>query len=95
MSRTEDKEIEDRGAEWAARSDAYLVGWVSQTLTGRVSTPAIVEMQRRMVAATEKFNEESSTQVKTMIRLTRWITALTVTIGLIAILQLAAMVWQR
>jgi hypothetical protein len=87
----EQAEIEAQGAAWAERSDAFLVGYVSGNRVAQFHTPAIVEMQRRATAATREFNQQSTRQADTMIRLTRWIIFLTVLVGLVALGQLIEM----
>jgi dihydrodipicolinate reductase len=79
------------GVEWQRQTDEYLVGFAQRPPTGQASTPAIVEMQRRQIVATIGFNETATAQARTMIRLTQWIIALTVVLGVIAVLQLLAM----
>jgi hypothetical protein len=83
--------IEAVGVEWRARSDEFLVGYVARQHEPGFHTPAIVEMQRQMAVAIREFNAESGKHPRTMIRLTGWIIALTVVLGLIAGLQLWAM----
>lgn len=84
-------QIETLGESWASKSDAFLIGYVTEKTVGHFHTPAIVEMQRRMNVAIAEFNAESTMQARTMIRLTEWIIALTVVLGFIALLQLVAM----
>lgn len=93
-------DIESRGAPWADASDAYLVGFVTEQQP-IFHTPALVEMDRRVIVAIHQFNEQSKRQTDaliqlshdsgaqnaTMIRLTRWIIALTVALGVIAVFQ--------
>jgi hypothetical protein len=88
-------ELETEGTEWAKRSDAFLVGYVSLNRGVQFHTPAIVEMQRRQTVATREFNTQATEQADTMIGLTRWIMALTIVLGVIAVLQLIAAVWPK
>jgi hypothetical protein len=44
-------DLERQGAIWTNRSDAYLVGYVSQQRGSEFYTPAIVEIRRRLVVA--------------------------------------------
>jgi hypothetical protein len=112
MDESKAAEIEALGAEWSTRSDEFLVGYVARQHEPGFHTPAIVEMQRRLVVAIQDFNTQSSEQTAalielvresgqqnaTMIRLTGWVVGLTVVLvvltvvlGLIAGLQLWAM----
>lgn len=74
-------------------TDAELVAQVPTDGPGdRIwdQAPYLLEMQRRQIEATRAFNEQSSVQAATMIRLTQWIIGLTVSLGLIAAGQLVA-----
>lgn len=82
----ERRAFEAIGRKWQEYSDEYLVGFVEKIIHGRSHNPAIVEMQRRQMVAIKEFNRQST-------RLTKWIIFLTVGIGVVALLQLAAMFW--
>ena len=89
----ERRAFEAIGLKWQKYSDEYLVGFVADTTHGRSHNPAIVEMQRRQVQATRDFNEATRDFNRQSTRLTKWIIFLTVGIGVVALLQLAAMFW--
>ena len=89
----ENRATEEKGIAWQERSDEFLVGYVSeQNRPGQFHTPAIVEMQRRAMVATQEFNEQSSVQTAQAIRLTRQLKWLTIVIGGIAAVQLIVMI---
>ena len=80
-----DQDIEKKGLEWQDRLDEFLVGYVSDgTRPEKFHTPAIVVWQRRRLVAIRAFNHQTTRQ-------TGWMMALTVAIGIIASLQLWAM----
>lgn len=83
----DDVEVERAGSLWAERSDSYLVGDAFRSSHAN----AVVEMQRRLVVAIRDFNRSASEQARTMIRLTWAIIGLTVVLGVIAGMQLWAM----
>jgi len=86
-------------------SDAKIIDLCSQGIGPGNTGAAIGEMQRRATIAIREFNAQSKEQTQalinlvreagsqnaTMIRLTRWIIALTVALGILAALQLLAM----
>lgn len=87
--------IEERGRTWRERegvSDDYLVGFVMESwgTDAANQTPAVMEMQRRLLVAIRAFNSESGRQARTMIRLTWAIAALTVVIAILT----AVMLWK-
>ncbi len=79
----ERKYLED-GLWWQQRLDEYVVGCVADSTRGSgFHTSAIVEMQRRQVVAVREFNKKSGRLAGIMI-------ALTIAIGVLAGLQLWA-----
>lgn len=74
---------EQRGDEWRAYSDSFLIGYLVEREPQNQNI-ALAEMQRRQVAAIREFNEQSGRQAAVMIRWTIVITVLTVVVGLIA-----------
>ena len=50
-----------------------------------------LEITRRLKQEIEEFNKTSTKQSNVMIRLTRWITGLTIALGVIAFIQLTLM----
>ena len=86
-------DIERRGLSWQSASLEYLVGYTSVFGGNDAGSqmPAVTEMQRRLYLAIEDFNVQSTRRARTTIRLTGGIIGLTVVLGIIAALQLWAM----
>lgn len=99
-------DLESWGATWKAASDDYLIGLAAkQNDAASMAMPALIESERRLRAEIAAFNAAATAQVSELvtlskeagrqadrvIRLTWWIAALTVILGVIALLQLMAM----
>jgi len=91
----EDKTTEQEGLKWQRRSDEFLVGYVSHDRPGQFHTPAIVEMQRRVMASYERASVEASRQTGVVIRLTKQLAWLTVAIVVLTLVQVAIALWNR
>ena len=87
---SENRATEEKGTAWQQRSDAFLVGYVSEmNRSGQFHTPAIVEMQRRQMVATRDFNAQSSAQTARVITLTENLERLTQRLFWLAVVQVA------
>jgi len=75
--------------EWHEHTDESLIGYAASHRD--FSTPAAMEMQRRMLIAIKDFNDFSARQARTMIRLTWAIAVLTVLMAVLAAIQLRSM----
>ncbi len=78
---------------WQTRTDESLIDYAESHHSGDFAAAPAMEMQRCLIVAIRDFSAESGKQAHRMIRLTEWIIALTVVLGVIAVLQLVAMVW--
>jgi hypothetical protein len=85
---------EHTGQFFIEKNDKELVDLMA-TIPDPISTqtPAMGEMMRRQIIAIRDFNKESGDQAAAMIYLTKWIIGLTIALGVVAILQLAATFW--
>jgi hypothetical protein len=87
-------------------TDDALVSYISERASPtNAENATLLEMARRQIQAVKEFNaaaseqtahlialsESAGRQAQTMIRLTQWIIALTIILGVIAVLQLWAM----
>jgi hypothetical protein len=89
----ETAEVEAVGHEWAARSDEFLVGYVSAQRPSQFHTPAIVEMQRRLGAAVRASEAAADRQALAEHKLSRGIYWLTVWLMILAVVQTGATIW--
>ncbi len=76
--------------QWHEHSDESLIELAASHTQQQV--PASIEMQRRLMVAIKEFNVQSTRQSSTMIRLTWAIVGLTVALGILAGLQLGAII---
>lgn len=90
----EDLATEELGQKWQRKKDEYLVGYVAEQRAHRQHTPAIVEMQRRVMLTYQQGSREAAAQTATVIRLTRQLKWYTVAIFFVAVVQAAATVAQ-
>lgn len=100
-------DLESWGATWKAASDEYLIGLAARQygVDTAAALPAMIESQRRLRTEISEFNSAATSQVTELIRLSKdagrqaqtmiyltWaIAALTVVLGIIAGVQLWAM----
>lgn len=90
----EELEVHQQGAAWARYTDEYLVGYVSQHRPSAFHTPAIVEIQRRLVAATRAAGDAATQQTAEVIKLTYALKALTWVLVAIGAAQIVLMLWK-
>jgi cytochrome c-type biogenesis protein CcmH/NrfG len=81
-----------QGRTFQGLPEEQLVGLVGGHSSPNIREGAAAEMQRRLLVAFREFNEKSSKQADTMIRLTRIIVVLTIVLGIIAAVQVWLMV---
>jgi hypothetical protein len=92
--RREARQTESDGSAWADRSDAFLVGYVSENRPSQFHTPALVEMQRRRIVATRGAGDCASQQTAEVINLTRALKTYTIVLTLIGVVQILLMIFK-
>lgn len=88
--------LEQRGATWEDASDQYLIGFVMESwgTDAANQTSAVMEMQRRLVAATRDSGDCSARQTAEVIKLTNSLKALTWVLVGVGVIQIALMIWK-
>src|SRR5436309_3575961 len=92
--RREQREVENLGLEWQTRKDEFLVGYVSQHRPSQFHTPAIVEMQRRLVVAVQASSDTADRFAGEAQKLNVSIRSYTVALFVLGIVQIVLMFWK-
>ena len=69
-------------------SDKELIQFGYQAINHHISDIIAPEMMRRLKISIKEFNKNSSRQSKIMINLTKWIIGLTISLSILAVIQI-------
>ena len=88
--------LEEHGRSWSEVKPEYLIGFVGQSEGPNAAnqTPAVMEMQRRLVVAIEASGDCAARQTTEVIRLTNTLRILTWVLIGIGTIQILMMVWK-